>query len=129
MHNDRMDLFWREHNTNVMIHFKDEFKKLENLGTLDTYDNTSTCAMHCAYAPVIDKRIDEFGEHFNNHMLPASGHKIPLSLCLASSLKNQVINSNMNPETMCDLSQCQNILPMTARRPMDRHTQNFGGGV
>ena len=45
-------------------------------------------------------------------------HKIILSIFLLSSLKNQVINSKIDPDTMNHFSQCQNIPPITVHVPI-----------
>ena len=57
-HNTRIKRFWREHNTNFMVHFRDEFKRLDNLGVLDTDDNTGMWAFHWVRVTVISQIID-----------------------------------------------------------------------
>ena len=59
-HNIRIESFWREDDMIVMIHFKDEFQKLETLGFLDTDSSTEMWATQCVHVSVINARIDEF---------------------------------------------------------------------
>ena len=52
--NTRIDRFWREHNVNVMIHFRDKFRRLEALGHLESDDNTDLWSLCCVFMDVID---------------------------------------------------------------------------
>ena len=81
------------------MHFKDEFKKLYNLWFLDADSNTDVLTLNCVRMLFSNRRINEFEEHFNNHLLSAEGHKCPLNMCISRSLKNQFIINSADPET------------------------------
>ena len=39
-YNTRIEYFWREHNVDVIIHFRDMIERLESLGHMHTDDKT-----------------------------------------------------------------------------------------
>ena len=108
----------RSTHVNVMIHFRKVFENLESLGHIDTDDNTDLWALHSVYVLVINKRIDLFKEHHSHYSQSDIGHKVPHSDHLTSSLNNQVINSNIDPETMHHFSEWQNIPTISAHEPI-----------
>ena len=90
---------------NAMVHFRKLLEKLEFLGHLGVDDNIDLWALHSSYAPVISKIIDEIKENRYHHPMSHIGHKIPHSIFLTSSLNNQFIKINMDPETEQHLSE------------------------
>ena len=61
----RIDRFWRKHNDNVMIRFRDMFERLESLGCLDTDSITDLWSLHYACVGVINQKTHDFKEHHN----------------------------------------------------------------
>ena len=56
-HNTRIECFWGKFNVNVMIHFRDEFQKLETLGFLDANDSAGTWALRFVCITFIKKKL------------------------------------------------------------------------
>jgi len=52
--------FWREHNTNVMKSFKNEFIELEELDLLEASKNSDLWALHYVCMEVIQREISNF---------------------------------------------------------------------
>ena len=98
-----------------MIHFRKLFEKLESLRHLDADDNTNLWALRSTPMLEISKRIDEFKERCIHYHLPGVVHKSSGSICLTSSLNNQVVNSNKDLETIRHLSEWQNVPLLSTR--------------
>ena len=89
-YNTRIQRFWREHNVNVMIHFRDKYPRLEALLNLDSDDKTGLCLLHYAFMDIINQEIDVFKRHYDQHPLSISGQKIHHNLWITRSFNNQV---------------------------------------
>ena len=63
---------------------------------------------------VINKRIHQFKELFNKHLLSTSGHKIPLNLYLSSNLKKSGHQEQHRSRDRAS-SHWQNVLLNTVR--------------
>ena len=105
----------------TMIHFRKVFENLESLGHLGINDNTDPCALCSAHILVISKIIVEFKECCGHHHLPVIGHKSSRINYLTISLNNQVINSNLDPETMRHLSEWENVPLLSGRELIFNH--------
>ena len=57
-------------------------------------------------------------KYLNHHPLSTVGHKSTKSLYLKISLKNQVISSIIDPETLYHFSEWQNTPPIFVRGPI-----------
>ena len=85
--NARTDSFWRELNLSVINVLRMNFKnwRLYGICALMTAQTHGHCIL-CA--PFINKIIVQFKECFDNFMLPTTGHKILLNICLSCVTKN-----------------------------------------
>ena len=63
-YNTTIERFLRDHITNIIVHFTDEFEKLEHLGVLDADNSTDMKAFHCVRILVSNRKIDHFKEFF-----------------------------------------------------------------
>jgi len=107
--NTRIERFWREYNTNVMLNFYDEFVNLEHLGYLDKTNNQDLWVLHKVYLPIINDKLLELKTYYNNHPIRTEHGKTPNQLYAASALRSQVINTSISGDTIDVLHNWQNV--------------------
>ena len=88
---------------------------LEELGCLDRNDNNNLWVLHKVYLPVINKKLMELKNYFNDHPICSAEGKTPNQMYAISALRSQVINTSISAETIDILNNWQNVFSPTLR--------------
>ena len=80
VHNQRVERLHRDVNTQVVNYFYNEFTKLEDEGLLDPLNDTHLFCLHIVYLPIINQRLAQFRDAFNNHPMSTENNNTPLQL-------------------------------------------------
>lgn len=80
VHNQRIERLHRDVNVQVLNHFYNEFRDLEDQGLLDATNDTDLFCLHLVYLPSINRRLSEFVNASNHHSLSTENNQTPLQL-------------------------------------------------
>ena len=90
VHNQRIERLWRDVRTNVIEDFRTKFYAMEDDPqiNLDPDNEKHIYALQYVFLPVINQRIEEFRQAWNNHKLRSEQQKTPKQLWLSGTLDN-----------------------------------------
>lgn len=80
IHNQRIERHNRAVNEQVFTVFKEEFYDLEREGILDPLNETDMFCLRYVYLPRINKRLTEFADAHNNHVVSTERNNSPAQL-------------------------------------------------
>ena len=87
-HNQRIERLWLDVHTQATSKFYDEFYALEDAGNLDPDNDLHRFALQLCYLDVINERLEEFRQGWNNHKIRTEKHKTPHQLWLSGLIDN-----------------------------------------
>ena len=99
----------RECNNDAMDNFQKTFKHLEQIGILNKNDNIDIWTLHRVCTNLIQKVLDAFKEHCNNHPIRTARANSPIKICTVSALRDQLIHSAFSQNTSSILRDWQNV--------------------
>ena len=80
IHNQRIERFNRDINTQVLNFYVNLFMHLEERELLNPENETDIYVLHFVFLPRINEQLDEFRHAYNNHPLSTVCHYTPLQL-------------------------------------------------
>uniref|UniRef100_A0A3B3HYF1 Integrase catalytic domain-containing protein n=1 Tax=Oryzias latipes TaxID=8090 RepID=A0A3B3HYF1_ORYLA len=80
VHNQRVERFNRDLNSNCRNVYAPIFYELESLKMLDVDNPTDLFCLHYVYIPRINCTLEEFQAAFNSHSISSEGNKTPVQL-------------------------------------------------
>ena len=80
VHNQRIERLWRDLFAGCIVIFYHFFYFLEDEGIFDKEDIQHVCALHLAFAPVIQRQLDIFRHGWANHSLRTEHNRTPQQL-------------------------------------------------
>ena len=80
VHNQRIERLNRDINTQVLNYYVNFFSYMEENQLLDPENTTDLFVLHFVFMPIINKKLSEFKEAFNNHPLSTAGCLTPKQL-------------------------------------------------
>ncbi|XP_033095396.1 uncharacterized protein LOC117099975 isoform X2 [Anneissia japonica] len=106
VHNQRIERFWRDVHTQVLITFKDVFYGLVDSDQLDVENHSHLQALHAVYVPVINNRLELFRQAWNMHKMTSdAAQRTPEQQWIDGMLSNagsdkRAVNSVFQGETV-----------------------------
>lgn len=88
VHNQRIERLWRDVATNVTDFFYRLFYELEDAGLCDISQDVHLTALHIAYLPEINMRMNDFRKAWNCHRLRTAGNRSPEQVWTEGMLLN-----------------------------------------
>ena len=80
VHNERIERLWRDVHHSVTSIFAHKFRSFEADDVLDPMNDVDLYCLHHVFLPIINKRLEELQESWNNHALSTEGNKTPYQL-------------------------------------------------
>ncbi|XP_068735298.1 uncharacterized protein [Montipora capricornis] len=87
VHNQRIERLWRDVNPVIVSRFLNIFLFLEQKTILETTGEVHLYCLHLVYLPLINKAIDEFIDHWNNHPETTESNFSPRQLWIERILR------------------------------------------
>lgn len=88
VHNQRIERLWLDVFKNVLSFYYDLFTRLENSNLLDLDNDTHILALHYAFLPKLQEKLDAFTVQHNHHGLTTEHGQSPCQLWTAGALQN-----------------------------------------
>lgn len=95
VHNQRIERFNRDINTQVLNYYVNLFYHMEAIGILNPENETDLFILHKIFMPVLNKKLNEFVEAANNHPLSTERNYSPKQLFILH--KDLVHNQSLHP--------------------------------
>lgn len=93
VHNERIEIFWRDCFVQAIQPMFNMFYGYEEEGLLDPNDIICTSALKIVYLPEINRRLHEFLMGWNQHSVRTEGHRTPQKIWIDGMLRNMHRNS------------------------------------
>lgn len=99
VHNQRIERLWRDVVNYVVGHFRDLFYHMEEVDILAPLNEVHLLALQVVYIPRLNKALEEFRAHWNNHPLRTEHSRTPMQLWLQDvyrRLQGDTVREMMN---------------------------------
>lgn len=108
VHNQRVERLHRDVTSGVLRGYIDQFQLLEEYGVLNPNDVTHLFALHVAYRQQINRSLQEFVVHWNQHPLSSENNLSPLQLWNTGVLQHSREYFEMTEQVMADVESLAN---------------------
>ena len=103
VHNQRVERLHRDVTNGVLRGYIDQFQLLEEYGILNPNDDTHLFALHVAFQQQINRSLQEFLMHWNQHPLSSENNLSPLQLWNTGVLQHSYEYFEMTEQVMADV--------------------------
>ena len=101
--NQRVERLHRDVTNGVLRGYIDQFQLLEEYGILNPNDDTHLFALHVAFQQQINRSLQEFLMHWNQHPLSSENNLSPLQLWNTGVLQHSYEYFEMTEQVMADV--------------------------
>ena len=118
VHNQRIERFNRDINTQVLNYYVNLFMEMEQNDLLDPENETDLFVLHKIFLPVINKKLENFVDAFNNHPLSTERNFSPKQLFIL--YKGLLQHQSLNPSkslTLADIAYPNRLSYVEVREP------------